>query len=54
LFSHLLFGMMMGAFYGPVRMERIRERFSEPGESGTLSDGDVITSEEDPEDRVAV
>lgn len=30
IFSHLIFGLIMGTFYGPVRMGRVRAMFEEP------------------------
>jgi hypothetical protein len=30
LLAHLLFGVTMGMFYGPVRMDRLRSKFMEP------------------------
>jgi len=52
--GHCLFGASMGLFYGGVRAERVRERYFEPGESGSFDDPDVITWEEDPVDRLVV
>ncbi len=54
LVGHLLYGAAMGAFYGPVRSGRVRMRLSEPGDSGTAGDPDVITAVDDPEDAIAV
>ena len=53
--GHLIFGMTMGTFYGPIGLERLHARQFEPGESGkAYEDPDVITPEDDPIDRVAV
>lgn len=52
--GHFLFGACMGLFYGDVRAVRLRTRHFEPGEWGNQGDPDVITSELDPIDRVAV
>jgi hypothetical protein len=30
LFAHLIYGLTMGAFYGPVRMNRVLARYMEP------------------------
>jgi hypothetical protein len=30
LFAHLIYGVTLGAFYGPVRMERVLARYMEP------------------------
>lgn len=51
LFAHLLYGMCLGLFYGPVRAARVRQREFEPGETGLAADPDVIRPEEDAEDR---
>lgn len=50
-FGHVLFGICMGLFYGPVRASRVRQREFEPGETGLPGDPDVIRPEEDAEDR---
>lgn len=52
--AHVLFGIEMGLFYGPVRSERIRMHDFEPGESGLPGDQDVIREEDNPVDRIAV
>ena len=47
LMGHLLFGMTVGLFYGPVRAYRVRARVYEPGESAGLpGELEVITSRE--------
>jgi hypothetical protein len=33
ILAHLLFGATMGLFYGPVRLDRLRAKFSEPEDS---------------------
>jgi hypothetical protein len=50
LFSHLVFGATVGLFYGPVGSERIRSRFSEPGEKGMPGELDVLPAHEDHSD----
>lgn len=52
--GHLLFGATVGLFYGPVRLARVQSRAFEPGESGGPGDPEVITPEEDHEERPAV
>ena len=52
--SHLLFGLTMGWFYGPVRESRIHARAFEPGETGLPGEPGVIMPEDDPIDRVVV
>ncbi len=52
--AHLLFGACMGLFYGPVKEERIRSRYFEPGDVALKPSEGGISSEEDPEDRIAV
>jgi hypothetical protein len=49
--GHLVFGVSAGAFYGPVRVGRVRARISEPGESGRPGDPGVIPWDEDRTDR---
>lgn len=51
--AHMLFGAAMGTFYGPVRLERVRMNFAEPGETGPEGAWYVITEEEDPLDRAS-
>lgn len=51
--GHLLFGVCMGLFYGPVGLERVRAKEFEPGETGVPPSSGGISREEDPEDRAA-
>ncbi len=53
-FGHVFFGIAMGAFYGPVRVYRVRTRVFEPGDSGYPGESDVITWEEDHPERAAM
>ena len=51
LAAHLMYGACVGLFYGPVRNERIRALYSEPGEVGLSARmRGVITPDEDPVD----
>jgi hypothetical protein len=52
--GHFLFGSSMGTFYGPVREERVRSRYFEPGEVGEPDEWDVVSSKEDTEDRLPI
>jgi hypothetical protein len=52
--AHLLFGAMMGTFYGPVRTRRVLAREFEPGETGLPGEKGVITEDEDHPERAAV
>ncbi len=54
IFAHLLFGLCMGTFYGPVRLDRVLSQTFEPGETGLTPEEGGISKEEDPEDRMAV
>lgn len=49
--AHIMFGVTMGTFYGPVRTRRARARNFEPGELGFQGEPDVITHIEDPTDQ---
>ncbi|MGZ3709637.1 MAG: hypothetical protein ACXVBC_12025, partial [Bdellovibrionota bacterium] len=51
LAAHLLYGMNIGLFYGPVRTERVRARYFEPGETGLPGEPGVVTNIEDARDR---
>ncbi|MCM2324758.1 MAG: hypothetical protein NDJ90_15980 [Oligoflexia bacterium] len=50
LFGHLVFGASMGLFYGPVRADRARARYFEPGESGLPGEAGVVLERDDPVD----
>lgn len=56
LFSHLIFGTMMGTFYGPVQRDRVRARHTEPGYLifPGVQDPQAISSADDHEDRAAI
>lgn len=52
LLAHVLYGMVMGLIYGPVRQQRLQMQYHEPGEYGQPGERGVITDEEDPQDRM--
>lgn len=47
LIGNLLFGATVGAFYGPVREDRVMARLFEPGESGLPGEAGVISDTDD-------
>lgn len=52
--GHLLFGMCVGLFYGPVRGAREEANVREPGSSGEVGDIDLINEDDDSEDRTSL
>ena len=42
LFAHLVFGVTMGTFYGPVRMQRVQARYMEPEDTVYSDDSDWV------------
>jgi hypothetical protein len=49
--GHLIFGITVGAGYGPVRNQRIRAKTFEPGETVEKGDESGISESEDSRDR---